>query len=359
MKNRLITGILFFTLVLSLADSIPAKPVASAASKETIASLEYNYANTGDMETATDPTLKKSKYGSKTDGYRFTTGSATLYASINGSEGRKLEWSKDLYTCPANGGKIKEPVMTAGKNFPWKKDTVPYFEVHLSTKGYTGTTFSAYVGATKKGPKCYRLSYAVGTSTTFKAISGTNITLGDNKEMQKISGTLPTETDDQSLVKIRVEICSMETCGGGYLYNDTTGGEAAINHITIQAGKAEVKPTPTPATNSSSKNDPTKNSSQNKTAATTKITVKKLKLKTKKLTLKKGASYKLTYKLTVDPNTAENVTAAKAKLKWSSSNKKVVSVSKKGAIKAKKKGKAVITLKYSKKIKAACKVTVK
>lgn len=360
MKNKLITGILFFTLVLSLAEGLPAKPVASAASKETIASLDYNYASTGDMETASDPTLNKTKYGSKTDGYRFTIGSATLYASINGSEGRKLEWSKDLYTCPDNGGKIKEPVMTAGKNFPWKKDTVPYFEVHVSTKGYTETTFSAYVGATKKGPKCYRLSYAVGNSTTFKAISGTNISLSDNKAMQKINGTLPSETDDQSLVKIRVEICSMETCGGSYLYNDTTGGEAAINHIMIQASKAEVKPSPSPSkSDSSAQNNTTKNNSQSQTATATKINVKKLTLKKTKLSLKKGKTYKLKYKLTVKPNTTENVSTVKAKLKWSSSDKTIVSVSKKGVVKAKKKGKAVITLKYSKKIKATCKVTVK
>lgn len=359
MKNRGITGILFFSFILSLAGGIPMKP-AAAASKTTIASLEYKYTGTGDMETATDPTLKKTKYGSKSDGYRFTTGSATLYASINGSEGRKLEWSKDLYTCSANGGKIKEPAMTAGKNFPWKKGTVPYFEVHLSTKGYTGTTFSAYVGATKKGPKCYRLSYAVGNSTVFKAVSGTNISLGDNKAMQKISGTLPAQTDDQSLVKVRIEICSMETCGGGYLYNDTTGGEAAINHITIQAAKMSVKPTSSPnSAGSSNKNNSTKNSSQNKTTSTGKIKVKKLALKKAKLKLKKGKTYKLGYKLTVKPNTADNVTAVKAKLKWSSSNKKVISVSRKGIVRAKKKGKAVITLKYSKKIKATCKITVK
>lgn len=325
---------------------------AAAVSKKTIASLEYKYTGTGDMETATDPTLKKTKYGSKTDGYRFTTGNATLYASINGSEGRKLEWSKDLYTCSANGGKIKEPVMTAGKKFPWKKGTVPYFEVHLTTKGYMGTTFSAYVGATKKGPKYYRLSYAVGNSTVFKAVSGTNISLGDNKAMQKISGTLPAQTDDQSLVKIRIEICSMETCGGGYLYNDTTGGEAAINHITIQAASSN-------SADSSNKKNLTKNNSQNKTTSTGKIKVKKLALKKAKLKLKKGKTYKLRYKLTVKPNTADRVTAVKAKLKWSSSNKKVVSVSRKGIVRAKKKGKAVITLKYSKKIKATCKITVK
>lgn len=46
------------------------------------------------------------------------------------------------------------------------------------------------------------------------------------------------------------------------------------------------------------------------------------------------------------------------KVKWSSSNKKVATVSKKGLVRAKKKGKATITAKYGKK-KLKCKVIVK
>ena len=51
--------------------------------------------------------------------------------------------------------------------------------------------------------------------------------------------------------------------------------------------------------------------------------------------------------------------AAKKKLKWSSSNKKIAKVTKSGKVTGKKKGTATITVRYSKKIKAVCKVTVR
>ena len=57
----------------------------------------------------------------------------------------------------------------------------------------------------------------------------------------------------------------------------------------------------------------------------------------KKVTLTKGQSVTLT------------VNGAKKAPKWSSSNKKVASVSKKGVVKAKKKGSATITAKVGKK----------
>lgn len=76
----------------------------------------------------------------------------------------------------------------------------------------------------------------------------------------------------------------------------------------------------------------------------------KLKLSKSSLTLKRNKKY--TLKCTVTPfNSQEKVT-------YSSSNKKVATVSSKGVIKAKKKGKVVITVKSGKK-KATCKVTVK
>ena len=80
---------------------------------------------------------------------------------------------------------------------------------------------------------------------------------------------------------------------------------------------------------------------------------KKIKLNKKKVTLTVGKSYKL--KATVSPKKANK------KVKWKSSNKKVVSVTSKGKITAKKVGKAAITCtsKANKKIKAKCTVTVK
>lgn len=83
------------------------------------------------------------------------------------------------------------------------------------------------------------------------------------------------------------------------------------------------------------------------------LAAKKVKVTLKKkLTLKKGKTYKLKAKKT----------PAKAKLTWKSSKPKIVSVNSKGKIKAKKVGKATITVtaKYKgTKKKATCKVTVK
>ncbi|MCR5692330.1 MAG: family 43 glycosylhydrolase, partial [Eubacterium sp.] len=73
---------------------------------------------------------------------------------------------------------------------------------------------------------------------------------------------------------------------------------------------------------------------------------KKVKLNKKKLTLRVGKKYKLKLKNN------------KKKVKWSSSKKKVATVTKKGLVKAKKKGTCKITAKVGKK-KYVCKVTVK
>ncbi len=72
-----------------------------------------------------------------------------------------------------------------------------------------------------------------------------------------------------------------------------------------------------------------------------------LKLNHKSLTMHVGGSQKLKVS-----------TSLKGKIKWSSSNKKVASISNKGKVKAKKAGTAVITAKI-KNNKVRCKVTVK
>ena len=84
---------------------------------------------------------------------------------------------------------------------------------------------------------------------------------------------------------------------------------------------------------------------QKKAVKTSKVSVEK-----KKLTLKKGKSEQI--KVTLTPLTSLE------KVKFSSSNKKVAEVSAKGKIKAKKPGKAKITVKSGKK-KAVISVTVK
>ena len=81
-----------------------------------------------------------------------------------------------------------------------------------------------------------------------------------------------------------------------------------------------------------------------------KVTTKSIKGVEKKLTIKKGGKYKL--KPVLNPLTSQD------KLKYTSSNKKIATVDKKGNIKAKKTGTAKITVQSGKK-KVVCQVTVK
>lgn len=74
---------------------------------------------------------------------------------------------------------------------------------------------------------------------------------------------------------------------------------------------------------------------------------KKIKLNKKKATIKVGKAIKLKLK-----------NAKAKKVKWRSTNKKVATVSKKGTVKARKKGKTTIIAKYKGK-KYRCKITVK
>ena len=82
-----------------------------------------------------------------------------------------------------------------------------------------------------------------------------------------------------------------------------------------------------------------------------KVAAKKVKLDKAKLTMKKGKMAKL--KAVKTPSDSTDT------LKWSSSNKKVVTVDKNGRLKAVKKGTATVTVKTSGGKTAVCKVTVK
>ena len=101
------------------------------------------------------------------------------------------------------------------------------------------------------------------------------------------------------------------------------------------------------ADSNSKKNETETNSNFQQTIVKT---TQKITLNRKKLTLKKGKSFKL--KVTITPKDSQN------KIFYKTSNKKIVTVSKNGKIKVKKKGTAKITVISGKK-KAVCKVKVK
>lgn len=342
-------------VLLTTATGVVFEIETQAAGRTILATMDYQYTGTSDVEMengATTTDLNKSKYGSKKSGYAFTKGNARIYASIDGKNLRKMEWSSESKAVAKvynMGGTMEaSPVMAAGSkdvSNKWTKGTKPYFEIRLSTKGYSAIYFSAYVAASKKGPRDYALTYAVGDSNSFQALSGsaTKLSLTDNKKFARISGTLPSAADNQSLVKIRIEVTSMQIVStkdaSAYLYMNPSSGEAAINHVMITGSKVSTATSQTSASGSSKKK------------------LKKISLNKKKMTLKKGKTYKL--KVSYKPNTKSVKQAAKKKIKWKSSNKKVVTVTKTGKIKAKKAGKATITVTYSKKIKATCKVKVR
>ena len=103
-----------------------------------------------------------------------------------------------------------------------------------------------------------------------------------------------------------------------------------------------------PKTNSSPTDSSETNPDQN--PQTSQKTTRKIKLNRRKLTLKKGKSFRL--KVTLTPADSQD------KITYKTSNKKIVTVSKTGKIKAKKKGKVKITVISGKK-KAVCTVKVK
>ena len=122
--------------------------------------------------------------------------------------------------------------------------------------------------------------------------------------------------------------------------------EKRVNHLnSLNLKKLYYKNSK--ETSNSKKNETETNSNFQQTIVKT---TQKITLNRKKLTLKKGKSFKL--KVTITPKDSQN------KIFYKTSNKKIVTVSKNGKIKAKKKGTAKITVISGKK-KAVCKVKVK
>jgi len=116
---------------------------------------------------------------------------------------------------------------------------------------------------------------------------------------------------------------------------------------TAPTEESTAKPTTAPTEEPTAKptTAPTATSTPAPTNAPTKVTLNKTKA-----TLVVGA--KLTLKAKLTP------AKAKTALTWSSSNRKVAVVTKKGVVKALKKGKATITVKTADGKKATCKITV-
>lgn len=233
-----------------------------AASRTSITAWDVSYFNLYDTDTKTkyiDTSNPKNvvtggkisldladKYGSKDKGYKFTSGSGILFASMGGEGKRKLEWSGDKDKFKDGSSEVYAPVITAGKKNLWDVRNLPYFEIQFSTKGYEDLVFSAKIGATKKGPKNYRMAYKVGKSGTYTTLTdaSSHLNLTINKRFSSISAKLPVAAQNQSLVYVKIYAASADTIAGTSLADDTNSGKIGINHISVQ-GAAIKKETNT------------------------------------------------------------------------------------------------------------------
>ncbi|MBE6763201.1 MAG: carbohydrate-binding domain-containing protein [Ruminococcaceae bacterium] len=167
--------------------------------------------------------------GDKDSGYAVSLGNATVHASVNGSDARKLEWTSDLYV-QGNTSAV-QPTMTAGNNNPWA--TGAYIETRLSTVGYTDITFSAKLGGTKKGPRDFKLQYSLdGIRYTDVGVS---YSITTNKVMEQAFDTvaLPADAANAPALYIRMVNTSDILINGSSGLSGATGGETAVNDIVI------------------------------------------------------------------------------------------------------------------------------
>ncbi len=172
--------------------------------------------------------LSLSGYGDKNSGYANATTGGRLYASVSGTDLRKLEWSKGDY-----GDDGMQAVMTGGTKNPWGNGA--YLELRVSTKGYQSLCFSASIGATNKGPRDFKLQYSTDGSV-FRDIPETDFSVAVNKTLYPAFDhiALPSDADDRETVYIRIAVASNIMVNGTAGLIGSVGGEVAINHVILE-----------------------------------------------------------------------------------------------------------------------------
>lgn len=262
--------------------------VNAAVSETDIASFSFTRPSGSEADKDLNDTYKTnadSGYYASSGKYKL---SARLYASVSGSssDNRKLEWSADNDYSYNGVRQNATPVMAAGNNNPW--GSAPYFLISAQTTGYENLRISFRIGGSKKGPKVYKVQYSTDNKT-FTDISGTAFSLTMNKTLYEHSFSIPAAASNCSTVYIRIIAAGTQTISGGKLSDEATGGEAAINNISLKGTaieSAQTKATPLPASKASqSSTYDTKSSNADSTASASSIK----KLKTPTLTsYKKG-----------------------------------------------------------------------
>ncbi len=226
--KRLSPYVAVILVITLLCTSLPLMTFAATASDTLLACLTYDGGTAG----ADIP-------GDKSVGYPFSLGDATVHASVNGTDARKLEWTSDNYTHGSTSA--VQPTMTAGSNNPWAVGA--YIEVRLSTVGYTDLRFSAKLGGTKKGPRDFKLQYSTD-GVSFTDV-GVTYAITTNKEMQQAfyNVALPSATENVQTLFLRMTVCSDTLINGSTGLSGATGGETAVNDIVILAsGEVQYHP---------------------------------------------------------------------------------------------------------------------
>lgn len=244
------------------------------------------------------------------------------------------------FTCTVCGNTKTETVKATGHQHTEirnKKDAT------CKEKGYTSDTYCTDCGkkisSGKSIAKTETHSYDDGKITT----KPTCTKIGKKTFTCTICGNTKTET-----VK-----ATGHSYGEYKVVKEPTATKDGLKSRTCTVcGKVESVRIAKTTSDKQNTNTSDKNSNQNTNTQTSQKTktTKKIKLNRTKLTLKKGKTFRL--KVTLTPINSRD------KIIYKTSNKKIVTVSKTGKIKAKRKGKVNITVISGKK-KIVCKVTVK
>ena len=239
--TRLITTILIFTLF--VGSFIHYSASVSAADTEL---ASFIFSKTAGSATAKD---LNDTYGTKADsGYSATGGkfasSSKLFAAVNPSvtSYRKLEWSKANDYSYGSTKLSETPIMAASTKNPW--GDAPYILVKTSTTGYEDINFSFRIGASKKGPKSYKVQYSFN-GTSYTTIPNSTISLATNKTMYEHSFSVSAASNQQTLY-LKIVTADTTTVEGGAFTSDKESGETAINNVVITGVPMRAANTATP-----------------------------------------------------------------------------------------------------------------
>ena len=199
-----------------------------------------------------EKTLDETYGGSAETGYTATNGmlkdNAVLYASIDGVNKQQMEWSNyegndgNDYVDSDETFIGASAVMAANADHTWNN---PYFEIVSSTKGYTDITFSADIGGSKKGAKNFALSYSID-GIEYSPIENAIYSITANKTLENafVNVPLPESANDADRIYIKIYATDTTAINGKDLSENPSGGENAINNITLKGkGKSEWMPT--------------------------------------------------------------------------------------------------------------------